>query len=292
MQIGTYHAYAAIEEQIMNEVRRLRKDPEMRRIRWGAVEYVRTQLSKTVAEQLCTAGISPELEEAYLRKEAGSEEKVAEAIRKLKIPQIRQDQFLMAAILNRKDALQILKTYLVDKAMTAFGEGLGVSSATWSRFANCSGYTSTDTAEKIAAALELKPKERLEFLALVIREWFTVNDDIKKELRTQVKARGMKLSQFCNLSLIGKKAWEPFRKNSTDAHTSQGTLLKMVIGLRHSQKEAESFLGTVNSRFVMLRDLVVLACLRCRVYEIGKIRNILEHYATEGTQEPRFKNLY
>lgn len=293
MKIGSYSRYVMIEQSVQAQVRALQADPETRRQRWGAVEYVKDCLGRRVDAALDECGITPELR---ARLDDGDETAVCQLLeaaqQDLKLPDVRVRQLRNMAQLMPEGMVTVLRDYLLDKSMTAFGESLGVSTATWRRFANCSGYTSAGTAARIADALELSASERQAFLKLVVRDQFEVVEAFKKKLRSYIKARGMKLSAFCNQAQIGKKAWEPFQKNSQNAVTSQDTLLKLAIGLALPEEKAKDFLALVNSRFVMLRDLVVLACIRCNIYEIGQLRDILDRYANEDSPEPRFRNLY
>ncbi len=98
---------------------------------------------------------------------------------------------------------------------------------------------------------------------------------------------------FYKYARIEKSNWSRIRLG--EAFPRKETLLKLVIALHLNEKDASTLLSKASCSFndTDLRDMVILACLDIRCYDIETIYEILEEYADNGPDRPRrFKNIY
>jgi len=194
---------------------------------------------------------------------------------------------------SRKIAWKTVKEYLQDKEQIAFRKQAGIAPARWKSFIEGSNYTGSENLSRISAGLQLNDAEKVEFLSLVIKDNFIINDKkFKEDLRTLIKEQDFSISEFLDHCFISLKAWEPFREKSKDRLSSQATLLKIVIGLSMDYEQGCGFLSRVESGFVVRRDMVVRACLACGIYDVYELYNILELFAEGYGGERLYQNLY
>ena len=189
-------------------------------------------------------------------------------------------------------AVEWLQEQLLSRERITFRKKAGIPAATWKRFYDASSYVGDETVKRIIEGLELDEAGAAEFRTLVIREVFQITKCLRDEISNRLKESGESITDFCSRSFISQNAWEPFRKKWEEGLTSQGTLLKLVIGFRLSRRAGEDFLALVGSGFVMRRDLVVLACMLCGIYDVYTLHDVLDFFAEGYGGERLYGNLY
>ena len=131
--------------------------------------------------------------------------------------------------------------------------------------------------------------------ALLLRGKFEDVEPLKRPAREHIKSRGLNITEFLRHSYISQDAWEPFQPNGSGT-VSQGTLLKLAVGLSLTPDRAWSFLGLVQSGFFMECDLHVLAYMRisCALMggEADYIPEELAELLSEYSAENGFANPY
>lgn len=98
---------------------------------------------------------------------------------------------------------------------------------------------------------------------------------------------------FYKYARIEKSSWSRIRLGETLPHKE--TMLKLVIALGLNEEEAAGLLAKASCSFndTDLRDMVILACIDVRCYDIETVYELLEEYADGGPGKPRrFKNIY
>ncbi|MCD8131337.1 MAG: hypothetical protein LUE16_08685 [Lachnospiraceae bacterium] len=95
---------------------------------------------------------------------------------------------------------------------------------------------------------------------------------------------------FYQYAQIDKSTWSQLKYGT--ATPKKETLLKLVIALQLSTDEAEKFMtkGSNSLNPNDPRDLVILALLDIKCYEIGDVYDVLEEYGKNGVR--KFKNIY
>ncbi|MCD7883979.1 MAG: hypothetical protein LUI87_09830 [Lachnospiraceae bacterium] len=95
---------------------------------------------------------------------------------------------------------------------------------------------------------------------------------------------------FYQYAQIDKSTWSQLKYGT--ATPKKETLLKLVIALRLSVDEAEDFMvkGSNSLNPNDPRDLVILALLDVKCYEIGDVYEVLEEYGKNGVR--KFENIY
>lgn len=277
-----------VEEQL----NRLLCDPEIIELRGRAPRWVCARLERRLDGRMPELlGVSPEVWAAFRAGEdcGGLAEKLAAA---MGLSRDRRREYRMLAAVDSAAARSWLLRRLLEDEMAGFQKLAGIPYMTWNRFLNCSAYTSAGTADKIALGLGLDETEKAQFQALIFREKHAVTDALRRAVRAELARAGLSITDFLTRAWISLGAWAPFQANSTGRLTSQGTLLKMAVGLTMDAQRAGDFLGLAGSGFVVRRDLVVLACILCRVYDVHQLRDILEAYALDYGGHRFYKNLY
>lgn len=99
--------------------------------------------------------------------------------------------------------------------------------------------------------------------------------------------------RFYKYARIEADVWSTF--SSGTHRPSKETLLKIIIGLRLNEDEANELLSLEGSGFRSndKRDNVLLACMECGYYEIEDVYEILEEYGGVAVSGKRlFQNIY
>lgn len=293
--------------QIEEIINCLYRSPEIKRRRSQAADWVRGRLQQQAeAAFLPPLGVS-EAEWRQCREGDGAErgemlDKIVEALRTqppssgqedlltLSGRKMRELEALAAA--SPAGAVQWLTDYLTERERISFCKKAGISPATWKRFAECTVYTSEQNISRIVQTLGLNEEDAAAFQALVIRELFYDLSRLRPELMRRIKEADLTITEFLSRAFISEKAWKPFSGGREDRPASQGTLLKIIICLAMTPDDGKAFLALVNSGFVMRRDLVVLACMCCGIYDVYELSDILETFSQGYGGEKLYGNLY
>lgn len=138
---------------------------------------------------------------------------------------------------------------------------------------------------RIKAAIENRQTEQESFYDFLCK-WL--------ERRKWVKKSG-KLDEagFYQYAMIDKNTWSNIRWNK--GRPSQETLLKLVIGLRLNEQEANELMrkgsGVLNP--LDPRDRIILALIDIKCYDIIDVYEVLEEYGKNAADpEKRFANIY
>lgn len=278
----------------IEEMNTLLADKELREIRNRAVAWVdfrlETELVRRLEEQ---SGVTWELWERFLK---GDEEVFFDVQKKLfETCKFSRDEKRELHVLSQMDpagAAQRMKAYLMKKERTAFQKRAKISAMSWSRFLKVSTYTSDLVTDQIVDVLCLTETEEAELRELIFRDTFPVKEELKEHVRDLIKENHTSIYDFLMDAELSENAWEPFRTNPKNLPTSQGTLLKLIIGLHMDRSAGREFLRWVNSDFVMRRDLAVLVCLNNRIFGPDECFYILEFFAEGDVGERYYRNLY
>jgi len=278
----------------VEEMNQLLADKELRDIRNRAVNWVDSRLEREILNRVKEqCGLAGELWELFL---AGDETVFFDVQKQLfEANRFSRDEKRELSVLSEIDkvaAAKRMKTYLLKKERTAFQKRAGISAMSWSRFLNVSAYTSDRVTEQIADRLGLTNDERTELRNLMFRDTFSVSEEFKEHVRELIKREHSSIYDFLMDAELSENAWEPFRTNPKQLPTSQGTLLKLIIGLHMDRSAGREFLRWVNSDFVMRRDLAVLVCLNNRIFGPDECFYILEFFAEGDVGERYYRNLY
>ncbi len=278
----------------IEEMNQLLADPELLRIRCRAVNWVDDRLEQNLLDRLKKQGeITDESWNLFLQ---GDETVFFDVQKRLfGAYHFSRDEKRELSVLSenyKAAAAERMRTYLLKKERTAFQKQAGISAMSWSRFLKVSAYTSDRVTEQIADRLGLSDEERTELRNLVFRDTFPVSEEFKEHVRDLIKENHTSIYEFLMDAGLSENAWEPFRTNPKQLPTSQGTLLKLIIGLHMDRMGGEKLLHRVNSDFVMRRDLAALICLNNRIFEPDVCFYILELFAGGVTEERYYRNLY
>ena len=278
----------------IEEMNQLLADPELLRIRCRAVNWVDDRLEQNLLDRLKKQGeITDESWNLFLQ---GDETVFFDVQKRLfGAYHFSRDEKRELSVLSenyKAAAAERMRTYLLKKERTAFQKQAGISAMSWSRFLKVSAYTSERVMEQIADSLGLTNEERTELRDLMFRDTFPVSEEFKDHVRDLIKEKHTSIYDFLMDAELSENAWEPFRTNPKQLPTSQGTLLKLIIGLHMDRMGGEKLLHRVNSDFVMRRDLAALICLNNRIFEPDVCFYILELFAGGVTEERYYRNLY
>lgn len=263
-------------EQMLNQ---LQADPDINRQRRLAPDWIDKRLRELAGTALKLPADTDSRERL---------EKLAEGLG-LSGRKLREFRYLLSE--DVPAAVEWLQEQLLAHDRIAFRKKAGIPAATWKRFYDVSAYVGDETVKRIVEGLALDEGEAAEFRALVIREVFQITKALRDSVWKNLENGKESITDFCIRAFISQNAWEPFRKKQEEGQTSQGTLLKMVIGFHLSRKAGEDFLAQVGSGFVMRRDLVVLASMLCEVYDVYTLHDILDFFAW-SYGEKLYGNLY
>ena len=278
----------------VEEMNQLLADKELREIRNRAVNWVDSRLEQEFVQRLEEQrGITWDLWDLFLNGDAvvfsDVQKKLYEACR---FSRDEKRELSVLSDIDKVAAAKRMRTYLLKKERTAFQKRAGISAMSWSRFLNVSAYTSDRVTEQIAAALQLNKEEETELRKLMFRDTFSVREELKEHVRDLIKKNHSSIYDFLMDAELSENAWEPFRTNPKQLPTSQGTLLKLIIGLHMDRSAGREFLHRVHSDFVMKRDLAVLICLKNRIFGPDECFYILELFAGGFEGERYYRNLY
>lgn len=276
---------------IEQNINRLTRDPRCA-VRYAAPEWVDMRLCEELERRLTEL---LEVSEACWRRFGEGQEPEFSLVsdkllHTLALSAQKKREFRYLSADNPGAAAEWLMDQQRAKERIAFRKKAGIPPATWKRFWEASTYTSEDTVERIVQALSLAEEEEKEFRSLIVHE-FMEAEPFKQEVWRRVE-ECTGITEFLEHAFISQNAWEPFRRNSEGSVTSQGTLLKMVIGFAMSPEEGWTFLESGGSGFVMPRDLVVLACMHCGIYDVYVLSAALDWYAAGYGGGRLFGNLY
>lgn len=295
--------YIQIEE-ILNG---LQSSPDIRRRRSQAADWVCGRLQRQKEGELLTLLDISEAEwqqvqkgdEAACRKLAGqlmgrlhTMTSSSEKADPLMLSGRKRKEFEALAAASPEGAVQWFTEDLAKRARIAFCKKAGIAPATWQRFAECTVYTSEQNINRIVGTLGLSEEDNAEFRALVIRELFNDLSRLRPELTRRLKEANLTVPEFLDRSFISEKAWKPFSRVGGGRPASQGTLLKIIIGFTMTPGDGREFLALVGSSFVMRRDLVVLSCMCCGIYDVYELSDILEAFSHGYGGEKLYGNLY
>lgn len=195
---------------------------------------------------------------------------------------------------------------------------------TWETFFTSEYLPTERNLEKICLGFGLKEEEKADFLSLCIQRNFPINDSLRDDLKEKLKPDFSQengdfilydIQAFIAHARLSEKVWNKFgihtkepkttlepKEIAKTAHTSQGTLLMLLIGLKMDGDAGKTFLGHVHSGFYLYRDLVVLSCIQNGVYDarcsdmenyIDVFKKILDAFADSGDPDhPLYQNPY
>ena len=281
--------------QIEHLLNRLEHDEGIYAKRTRAVSWVCARLERAMLENApARFGLTSEQWGQFMAGESSVFEAAAEQILPhLCLSRARRREYDALAAVDRAEAAAWLCKRLLDAELDAFLRRSGITYPSWRRFLLAKTYVSDKTAESIVSALELTSEEEAELRPLFLRGTFDDVEALKDPVRAGIAAMELTIAKFLELSYISADAWEAFQSGARGKVTSQGTLLKLVIGLKLSPEEAWGFLGFVHSGFFMERDLVVLTCMHSEIYDIERLSEVLEKYSWDSVINRRlFPNLY
>lgn len=288
--------FVRLEEQL----NLLLYDPEIRKRRSALPDYVTGRLQSGLEENLRALGVDEAVKAEFLS------DMPVRATRLFQLLQLNRQalslsgrmltQFQMEARADRKSALSFLWEVLLARAQTRFQQRAGISAKVWLNFLHCRVLPGKATLDKISQGLSLTPAEQLEFDSRVICCVFPVDEALRAEVHRLQKATGLTVSDFLVYAWISTDAWEAFypvrREEGARKKTSQETLLKFVVGCGLDETEARAFMETAHSMFVVRRDLVVLAGIRCDYRRPMEMQEILDFFSLDRHGEPCYPNLY
>ena len=273
------------------QLNRLRGDEAIRKKRTRAVRWVKAQLAlKLRREAPARFSLS---KDQWLRFRRGEEPGFSAATEKLlsdlKLPRVRLRQYRALEAHDRRMAAKMLWRELLERELKDFGSRAGIPNPTWWRFINVKTYSHPETASKVISALGLGAAEEEKLKALLLRGKFEDVEPLKRPAREHIKSRGLSITEFLRHSYISQDAWEPFQPNGSGT-VSQGTLLKLAVGLSLTPDRAWSFLGLVQSGFFMECDLHVLTYMHISCALMGgeadyipeELAELLDEYSEAG----------
>lgn len=216
---------------------------------------------------------------------------------------------MLEAVESKIHTAQKLSEKVWDKRVrtevTSFAKESGTTYNTIMRFFTGSWYTSQKALDSFADGMHLTGKERQSFLDSAPKGAFLVTPILLDKVNRELEAQGIGLIQFLDANYMTDGAWAPYRKEkeekdasaeSRNRITTQDTLLKLAIGFKMTPDESKAFLQLVNSDFIMRLDVVILACIYCKIYEPEQLYYILEAFSLDksanGYGKARFSNLY
>ncbi len=282
-------------------------DPEIQKLQRGLSDYVMQKLQRGMKTWLEQFGLDAAAREEFLSAESVKTTRMFRVVRQnqaqLGLSGRMLREFQMTAKIDRESALVFLEETLLAKEQVKFRKEAGIPAKVWLNFLNCKNATGEATLEKIRQHLSLTPEEVLEFNSRIIRSVFPVDEPLRTEVHRLQKATGMTVSEFLTYAWISPDAWESFypirgEKEADSLQkeqrktTSQGTLLKLVIGYGLDEEDAKSFMRTAHSVFAVRRDLVVLSGIRCGYQQPMQMQEILEFFAESRDGQRYYINLY
>lgn len=294
--------FVRLEEQL----NQLLYDPEIRKRRSALADYVIEKLQCGIDNELAEFGINDSVRQEFLTAPTVRTTQLFRIIRqnqaRLGLSGRMFREFGMRAKIDRESGLDFLSEVLLERRKIDFQKNAGISAKVWLNFLHCRTITKEEVLEKICRQLSLNDTERLEFNRRMIRRVFYVDEALREEVHRLRKATGMTVSEFLVYAWISTDAWEAFyttqRQEETGVaqeerkKTSQETLLKLVIGYGLDENAAKDFMHAAHSMFVVRRDLVVLAAIRCRYQQPMKMQEILEFFSKGPSGQLYYTNLY
>lgn len=289
--------FVRLEEQL----NRLLYDPEIQKRRSALPEYVTGKLQERVEDHLQALGITPAVEAEFLAAPSMVTTQLFQIVQtgqtELGLSGRKFREFRLTAREDRSEALAFLREALLAKEQTRFQKEAGIAAKVWLNFLHCRVLPGEATLEKLRCSLALSPEECAEFNRRIIQSVFTVDEGLRAEVHRLREATGMTVSQFLVYAWISKDAWEAFypTRRAGDREgkrTSQETLLRLIIGYGLEETAARAFLTMAGSMFVVRRDLVVLAGLRCGYGKPMQMQEILEFFSLGADGQPCYENLY
>lgn len=274
-------------------------DPEIQKLRRALPDYVAGKLLRRGLARLEELGLDAAAREEFLSAVPAADTRLFQIVQEnqtaLGLSGRMFLEFRMLSRADRKSGLDFLEEALASREQIRFRKEAGIPAKAWLNFLNCRNYTGEATLEKIRRGLALTPEELPEFERRVIRQVFPVGEVLRAEVHRLQAATGMNVSSFLIYAWISTDAWEafyPVRGESQARRTSQETLLKLVIGYSLKESAARTFMETAGSAFVVRRDLVVLAGIRCGFCRPMEMQKILDHFSAGRDGQPCYVNLY
>lgn len=287
-------------ERLEEELNSLLRDQKIRKLRMAPVEYVEKLLRGRMELRLKEAGFDEAMENGFLQKDPEKTKALYALFSNrelgLAISQKQMRELKRCAKQNPKSALAYLLDIQLEEEKLRFRKQIQLQAKVWLSFLNGTVATGEATKEKIQKGLQMTPAQQAEFEKLLITRSFLVDKALRQVVHELLEKTGMILADFQIYAFIGKEAWEPFAlpKNDSDKKkkTSQGTLLKLVIGFGLEEEGAWDFMEQAQSVFVEYRDLVFLACIRSRYVNPIQVQEILEFFAQDGEGNRIYTNPY
>lgn len=296
MYNGETYYFVKIEETLND----LLSDEKIRKLRTALVEFVVQRLRERVLVRLEETGFDAELKQGYLAKDSVKTDAFYQLLldkrELLGISQKQMRELKRNAKASRECGWDYLLDIQLEEEILRFRKEAGIAAKVWLSFRNHTVLPGEATLEKLRTHLSLTPEQILEFDRRVIRYVFWVDHALREKVHKLRKETGMSLSDFLTYAFIGKEAWEAFYpledESFKEKKTSQETLLKLVIGFGLNEAAAWQFMEVAKSAFVVRRDLVVLACIRCEYADPIRVQEILEFFAEGRNGERYYTNPY
>lgn len=296
MYNGETYYFVKIEETLND----LLSDEKIRKLRTALVEFVVQRLRERVLVRLEETGFDAELKQGYLAKDSVKTDAFYQLLldkrELLGISQKQMRELKRNAKASRECGWDYLLDIQLEEEILRFRKEAGIAAKVWLSFRNHTVLPGEATLEKLRTHLSLTPEQILEFDRRVIRYVFWVDHALREKVHKLRKQTGMSLSDFLTYAFIGKEAWEAFYpledESFKEKKTSQETLLKLVIGFGLNESAAWQFMEVAKSAFVVRRDLVVLACIRCEYADPIRVQEILEFFAEGRNGERYYTNPY
>lgn len=190
-------------------------------------------------------------------------------------------------------AADMARQYWLAKRQTQLYQEAGLTSKIWNRFFELRGYPEKNTVTQLGKALRLDETEQRYFEEKVVwKRSFRGLEKLQAQLRDYRKQKKLTADLAQRRSAVSKKAWESINKQDDRAVTSQDTLLKLIVGMVLSPEEGLTLLRTVDSAYVMERDLIVLTAIVLDVYDPHRVKALLNAFTPPGESEPYGDTLY
>ncbi len=315
--MGQYSETILQIEQILNL---LMSEDAIRRRRTASAAYLGSILDERISKKIKQVSLGTAELSAFAVGEKPLYASVTRRLTELGISREKRSELRTVACVNPKAAEKQLRMYLYDRELAAVFKESRLGHTSWRAFLESTGYTTPQTAKRIARAANMTPAETREFLELLVRDSFEELSRLRPALRELMARKNISEALLKRRTLLSSRAWAPLARERGDAgdakpenepgektenetgektkddapkeRVSQSTLLRLAVGLELDRPDAEALLGTVGSGFIMRRDLVVLAALMAGIYQSWDVYDILETYAQGPYGERYYGNIY
>lgn len=278
----------------------------IRKRRTAAAVCLENWLEETVSTRMKQSGLGEPEFAALASGEKPLYPKVVCRLTEMGISRQKQSELRTVACTGVQAAQKQLRMYLYDQELAKVFKESGLGHTSWRAFIESSGYISPKTAERIAAAAHMKPKEKQAFLDQLVRDSFEDLTRLRPTLWAYMDKKNISETVLKRRTLLSSRAWAPLARGRGNAggdaedhvtrasgeRVSQSTLLRLVAGLELSRADAEALLESAGSGFIMRRDLVVLAAVILCIYDSWDVYDILEEYAHGPYGERYYGNIY